>query len=486
MRRILVIGALLTQSLTLSAQELSAVDSIRVQEVALRHVKQFEGLLNLIAQPDKYFRKYSFAKLVQSFYREQSDYQIFRDSLVAVEDNLNPSAHPDADNFLSIKNYLEAFFSFYEKSPVNSVFFSNYEVSPVKQGEFTYVEVFYQSEFTNRHRAYPDQPYPVRYSKATLRAQQKEGDWQVFISNINYYQPDGVPAPVIAEEQTPEPEPIYQASISTLPQAADRKASLPSAPRDDEPIKDLSDALSDSTGTWEVLDRLDRGSDYQLRLYDSISVLKPVGQLAFVSSPAALKTKTNKRESSAEAFKRFAPLIRRVGASSVQVAFDNPAEAPLSVELINSGQGVLFSEKVPAQQSYARAINLENLEEGAYRIRVSNGDYEHTVRINYQTSEMEGVQKSHRVFADFRPYIMKREDHASAQVVFKNPSEDALLVELVDMSGLVLYSEEVASNQSYGRSISLENLYEGSYRIRISHPDYQHTVRIYHRSVAKE
>ena len=488
MRRTLLVGILLVNALALPAQELSAADSAEVQQTALRHVRQFEGLLNLIAQPDRYFRKYSFSKLIQSFYREQSDYQIFRDSLVAVEDNLNPYAPPDADNFLSIKDYLEAFFSFYEKSPVASVYFSHYEVSPVQQGEFTYVEVFYRSEFTNRHRAYLDQSYPVRHSKATLRAQRQENGWQVVISNINYYSPEETETPIasVDENQAPAAGAIGQANLLTsLSPPGGKEGSLLTASRGSEPIADLSDALADSTsGTWEVLDRLDRGSDYQLRLYDSISILRPARRLPFVSNPIIDKADNTVPKNNTEVFNRFAPLIRRVGSSSVQVAFDNPADAPLSVELIDAGQEVLFSEEITGQQSYARAINLENLEEDSYQVRVSNGDYDHTVRIYYQPTKSDSTEReNNRVFADFRPYIMKREDQASVQVVFKNPSRDPLTVELIDMSGLVLYSEEVTGNQSYARSISLKNLYEGSYRVRISHQDYQHTVRIYHQSV---
>ena len=46
--------------LPLSAQELTRADTIEIQEKAVRHLRQFEGLLNLISQPDEYFRKYNF------------------------------------------------------------------------------------------------------------------------------------------------------------------------------------------------------------------------------------------------------------------------------------------------------------------------------------------------------------------------------------------------------------------------------------------
>ena len=484
MRCILLIGLLLASISVLHAQGLSAADSAEVQQQALRHVRQFEGLLNLVAQPDKYFREYSFARLIKSFYDEESDYQIFRDSLVAVEDDINPNAHPDADNFLSIKDYLEAFFSFYEKSPVASVFFSNYQVSPVQEGEYTYVEVFYLSEFTNTHRAYPDQPYPLRHKKATVRAQrQDDGGWKMIISNVNYYRPDEEQEPVasLAESGSATTN-SDQPNLLAMSQGGDISGTLSAASRDSVSIENLSNTLSDSSSALQILDRLDRGSDYQLRLYDSVSVLKePSERLPFVSNPAIVDVDSTSQKNDTEIFKRFAPLVRRVGSSSVQVAFDNPADDPLLVELINADRKVLFSEEVAGEQSYATAINLGNLEEDSYQIRVSNQNYDHRIQIDYQSTSSDSTEQSTKTdFVDFKPYIMKQDHQSSAQVVFRNPSDEPLTVELIDMEGLVLYSEEVAGQQSYARSINLENLYQGSYWVKISHDDYQHKVRVYY------
>ena len=481
MRCILLIGVLLAGSLELQAQKLSAADSTEIQQQALRHVRQFEGLLNLVAQPDKYFRKYSFTRLIRSFYDEQSHYRIFRDSLVAVEDDLNPNAQPDADNFLSVKDYLQAFFSFYEKSPVASVYFSDYRVSPVKEGEYTYVEVYYLSEFTNLHRAYPDHPYPARHNKATVRAQRQETGWQVIISNINYYQPDQKPVAPLAEDRTATPQSADPLALLTLPQAGDTPSSLSAAPPDRALIEDLSRALADSSSTLQLLDRLDRGSDYQLRLYDSVSVFKPAERLPFVTGSVIADADNAIQKSTGEIFKRFAPLVRKTGASSVQVAFDNPADDSLFVELINTDQEVLFAEAIASGESYATAINLENLEEDSYQVRVSNQNYDHRVRVYYQPTPSDSTeQRSTAAFADFKPYIVKQDGQSSVQVVFKNPIDAPLTVELVDKDELVLYSEEVAGKQSYARSISLENLYRGSYWVRIAHNDYQHTVRVYY------
>ena len=478
MRCVLFIGMLLAGSLSLQAQELSVADSAEVQQKALRHVRQLEGLLNLVAQPDRYFRKYSFAKLIRSFYSEQSTYQIFRDSLVAVEDDLNPNAHPDANNFLSIKDYLRGFFSFYEKAPVASVFFSNYQVSPIKEGEFTYVEVFYLSEFTNRHRAYPDQPYPVRHNKATLRAQRQEDGWKVVISNINYYLPEQELVASLPEDSSTQAvgDQVAQGS----PSAQDTLDAVAASSSEAVSLQNLSDALTDSTQISEILERLDRGTNYQLRLPETVAVFEPTGPLPLVSSAVDTDISRPVRKSDAELLKRFAPLIEKAGPSSVRVIFDNPTSNPLWVELVSADHKVLLSEEVPSEQGYANLISLENFEEDSYQVRVFNRDYEHVVRVDGRESSADSTEQNNsNTFKDFSPYILKSEERPSVQVVFKNPSEDPLTVELVDTKERVIYSEEVASNQTYAQSISLKKLHSGSYQLRVSHDkDYRHALRI--------
>ena len=334
---------------SLYAQELDATDTAEIQQKALRHVRQFEGLLNLISQPDEYFRKYGFDGLIQSYYDDQSTYQIFRDSLVVIEDDLNPSAKVrNYGNLLTIKNYLQAFFSLYEKSPATSVFFDNYEVSEVKQGDFTYVEVFYDSEFRNKHRAYPNLTYPVRRRKATVKAERQAVGWQVAITDIGYARSadDSPPpvaktdsatqaaTPVAAIEQEPIDSIIASRPVTQLDTTAEEAAVLPevsepepppavseeplignafentrrvyrkgktyplpiranptSPPaslmlyRETELVEDLTRTLADSSFAWQVPEEVSGGDNYQLRLYD------PVSQEVVESAAFAIKRK---------------------------------------------------------------------------------------------------------------------------------------------------------------------------------------------------
>ncbi len=329
-----LLGLLLLLQLALQAQPLDAADTAEIRQKAGRHVRQFEGLLNLISQPDEYFRKYGFDALVRSYYHEQSGYQIFRDSLVVVEDDLNPRARVQRyGHLLTIKEYLKAFFSLYEKSPVTSVFFDRYRVSEVQQDDFTYVEVRYDSEFRNRHRAFPEVPYPVRARKATVKAERTTGGWQVMITDLSYDRSAPPEAPVAVALGNPHPPRVASTAPTTPESLVESPArqvrsvpvpavdtilvtdaapqnpfgplrrvfrpgktyQLPLLPQtnasdttlllyqDDQLVEDISAVLTDSIHAWRVPKQLPTGDYYQLRRYD------PTTETTVNSEPFAIK-----------------------------------------------------------------------------------------------------------------------------------------------------------------------------------------------------
>ena len=362
-----LLALLLLLPLALRAQPLDAADTAEIRQKARRHVRQFEGLLNLISQPDEYFRKYGFDALVRSYYNEQSGYQIFRDSLVVVEDDLNPRARVQRyGHLLTIREYLKAFFSLYEKSPVTSVFFDRYRVSEVKQGDFIYVEVRYDSEFRNRHRAFPEVPYPVRQRKATVKAERTAGGWQVMITDLSYDRPAPPASSVpVSSGKLPTPrvlsnEPVASDASAPLPQnqltpvaalapdtttVAPRHAfgplrrvyrtgktyQLSGLPRqmasdavlllyqDGQLVEDISAVLTDSAYAWSVPKQLASPDDYQLRLYD------PTTEATTESAPFAIKRRV-----------RW-PWVVGVAAAAVVV-----------VAVTSSGEDASSSDELPA------------------------------------------------------------------------------------------------------------------------------------------
>ena len=262
-------------ALPLSAQELTRADTIEIQEKAVRHLRQFEGLLNLISQPDEYFRKYNFEGLARRYYQEGSNYQIFRDSAVVIEDDLNPRLRAAQEGDLrTIKEYLKAFFALYEKSPVSTIFFDDFEVSPVQEGDYRYVEVFYDSEFQGRYRPTPDVPYPTRVKKATVRAVREEGIWKVLITDISSATPEEVSQPVSSEvtprqeiaQETPTPE---EPAAEALPADSTAMISTEATPIDTLSAPPSEEALTQPTAEVvfaQVKSRYRRGKTYDITL----------------------------------------------------------------------------------------------------------------------------------------------------------------------------------------------------------------------------
>ena len=88
------------------------------------------------------------------------------------------------------------------------------------------------------------------------------------------------------------------------------------------------------------------------------------------------------REDDTEAFQGFAPMIEeKRDQQYVQVMFNNPAKAPLTIELLDERDRVIHTDKVAGGQSYGKSINMKKLRPGTYRVRVSNYDYQYTANV---------------------------------------------------------------------------------------------------------
>ena len=257
------------------AQALEADDIREIRAKALRHVRQLEGILNLIAQPDEYVRENSINQLIQGYYQPSSDYQIFRDSLVTITDDLNPTT-PNNEIKVSIKEYLIQFHSVYEKSPVTSVFFNNYEVSSIREGQRAYVEVYYTNEFINRHVDYATQPYTVSRKKVILEAQPQADTWEVLITEITDLSAEENAAREAATsfsqlERVYRPGKTYPIPIQIN---ADNPPSLLLLYRDEQQVEDLSGLLSDDRLEWKVPKSIARGGGYRFVLRDSLDATR--------------------------------------------------------------------------------------------------------------------------------------------------------------------------------------------------------------------
>ncbi len=76
-----------------------------------------------------------------------------------------------------------------------------------------------------------------------------------------------------------------------------------------------------------------------------------------------------------QAFRQFKPVVLAKNNNEVQVMFENKTSLALSVALSDKNGNVLYTETVAGNQSYAKAIRLEQLPAGEYTVEVKGHDY---------------------------------------------------------------------------------------------------------------
>ena len=147
-------------------------------------------------------------------------------------------------------------------------------MSAVKEGDYRYVEVFYDSEFQGRYRPTPDVPYPTRVKKATVRAVREEGVWKVLITDISSATPEEVSQP-ISSEVTPRQEIAQETPTPEEPAAEVFPAdSTTMIPTEATPIDTLATPPSEEASTQptaevvfaQVKSRYRRGKTYDITL----------------------------------------------------------------------------------------------------------------------------------------------------------------------------------------------------------------------------
>ena len=299
-----------------SQVSLSESDRQEIQQRAELQLKDFESLLNYIADQSR--TRSSVQRHILSSYSDQDSVrnQIFRNGEVIIENDIPPVVEDVETSFKPVSTYLNDFFLFYEKQSQATVQFSDLVFSRISQkGGVPYLVVHYRSEFQGRHTQYPDQAYPPRERSATLWAEYNPSynRWDVRIAGVNYTRqstapplPDSVesvvdtPAdrplstlpppegPVTAQPSpstTVTPQPTSAAAdlhfTPALPQQVARGASVAIhwnqsvqnaniiLYRGSKKVERLQQNLSGYQWNWKVRQRA--GKDYTVLLYDPIS-----------------------------------------------------------------------------------------------------------------------------------------------------------------------------------------------------------------------
>ncbi len=206
------IGIFLLLVTPATAQTFSRADSVEIKDIAIRNINKFEALLNLISQEEDYFRKYGIADLFRKYYEAGSPDQIFMDSTIIIEDDINPGSTAATFEIpMPIKDYLNQFFKIYEKSASASVFFSNFQVSEIYKE--VYVQVAYESLFTNRNKQYPDRPFQKHKKVADLKIIIGNGEPEVLITHLGFQR-----TPTISNEDALEFDSVLVSATAKKPE----------------------------------------------------------------------------------------------------------------------------------------------------------------------------------------------------------------------------------------------------------------------------
>ncbi len=167
-------------------QSLTTDDKREISYQAKMLIKEFEILLNVLSMKGTTLNESQI--IINNSYTPSST-QIFTDSLIVVEDDIDPlhtTSRPADPPKSSIRDYLNALFLLYQKSDQPSIEFSNIKSSSVNKRDYVYVQVLYDSEFNNKHKEVSKAYQPTKRI-AEVRADFINNNWQTQIVSITYW-----------------------------------------------------------------------------------------------------------------------------------------------------------------------------------------------------------------------------------------------------------------------------------------------------------
>ncbi len=115
--------------------------------------------------------------------------QIFLNEDVIIEDDIDPNNFDyTAVKDVRVVRYLKDLDLFYLKKQEQSIGFTSLISGEVKNGEYVYIEVYFESLFNGSHKILSDK-YTVTKRVATIKAEKQKGIWKMLIASIVFYSP---------------------------------------------------------------------------------------------------------------------------------------------------------------------------------------------------------------------------------------------------------------------------------------------------------
>ncbi|MEO6720594.1 MAG: tetratricopeptide repeat protein [Ferruginibacter sp.] len=167
----------------LSQDTVTAKDAAEISYRAELIIHEYNDLLNIISSGQTDIKETK--DLIENSYSSSRN-KIFFDSLVMVEDDLNPAMKTAANTKdIPVSGYLNNFDLFYTKSDTPSIKFSDLKISNIKKGEYLYIKVYFVSTFKNKSLV-KDSDYTEISRTAEIRFSKMLNKWAGTIMHIGF------------------------------------------------------------------------------------------------------------------------------------------------------------------------------------------------------------------------------------------------------------------------------------------------------------
>jgi tetratricopeptide (TPR) repeat protein len=186
---LLFVAAFLTAGRVVGQDSLSNRDAAEIRYKAERMVRtELNDLLNTLSNNS--YQTLEVEESIHSSYSNSGRNRIFRDSLVVVEPDINPTvAHSGQAGEEALGKYLRDVDLLYKKSDSATIAFDHVRSSPVKKNEDLYVKVYFNSLFKGRS-AISDQAYSTTNRLAEIKAEKEGNQWRLYIVRLAFFNPE--------------------------------------------------------------------------------------------------------------------------------------------------------------------------------------------------------------------------------------------------------------------------------------------------------
>ena len=165
---------------------MSPTEKLEAIVQSIQIIREFEILLNNLS--DEGTSETIGEILIRNSYSPGRN-QIFYNESVVLEDDIHPSRTQGSmsPEDVDVIQYLQDFSLFYEKNRNRTISFQNIrEMSDIEEGEYKFLQIYFESEFSGRHNEIPT-PYTLTKRVAEIRIERDGNRWRPYIAGVSYF-----------------------------------------------------------------------------------------------------------------------------------------------------------------------------------------------------------------------------------------------------------------------------------------------------------